>query len=323
MVLGYFLAAVGVWFNRGSEKIVTTFGLGLAAIVAASISVLVFGADAPIHRAFSSKVTSDGTSHLPFEFTGFSAIPAGDLISAADELKEHPELRDADDTLDATLYHHLLQRGIISWLQEKYSTSWEADVLPVDLGESHGYMFRGKPVPSMVYKPTELAQQMAGNKFARMPGPFGPTVGLALPPGTKLTVTSPHWDTQVGEVGTIVLKNRYSTITVETQFASRRPGVGSYAQIFGLSEDQANAVRTNLYLVIVDASYRWFLAGSPEMPRYRKWASDIAAGLENQFDERILWSKARDSFLLHGVGVPVPITSLRAFHSWNAATGQK
>jgi len=298
MILGFALATVGVWLNRGSEKIVTTFGLGLAAIVAASISVLVFGADEPIHRAFSSIVTIDGTSHLPFEFIGFSAIPIMNLISARDELKKHPELQDADDTVGAILYHHLLQRGIISWLQEKYPMSWEAEVFPLDLGESHGYMFTSKSVPSMVYKPTELAQQMAGNKFADLPGPFGPALGLAVPPATRLKVTSPHHDKQLGEVGKILLKNEYSTITIETRHAADQRGVGSYALIFGLSEDQSNALWTHQYLVIVDASFRWFLAGNPEMPRYRKRALEIATGLENQFDERILWSKARDSFLL-------------------------
>lgn len=304
------LVSTGVWFNRGSEKIVTAFALGLAAIVGALVSVLFFGAPEAIHKALSTKVTIDGTSYLPADFIGlegtsnlptdiiqFGAIPDVNVNLARDELRNHPELRAADDTLGMTIYHHLLQRGIVSWLQEKYVKSWETEVFPWDLGENHGYMFTSKSTPSTVYGPEELARRMGGNKFAHLYGPFGPSDGLAVPPGTELTVT-PHRDKQLGEVGKITLKNRFSIITIETRAADSHLGLGSYALLFGLSQDQSNEFRANRYFVTIDASFRWFLAGNPDMPKYRRGASDIATGLENQFDERVIWSGVRDYVLL-------------------------
>jgi hypothetical protein len=81
--------------------------------------------------------------------------------------------------------------------------------------------------------------------------------------------------------------------------------------LFGISEPQSNALRTLVYFVIVDAHFTWFLVGNPEMPKYRKWASDIATGLESQFDERAVWSKARDYALFRREIALQSIPSLR------------
>jgi hypothetical protein len=303
------LVSTGVWFNRGSEKILTAFAVGLTAIVGALVSLLVFGAPAAIRKALSTKVTIDGASHFPADFIAFegtSNLPA-DIIQfgaipestdlARDLLRNHPELRASDDTFGMTLYHHLLQRGIVRWLQKKYVWSWEAEVFPFDLGEIPGYMFTSKSTPSSVYGAEGLARRMGGNKFAHLYDAFWPNQ-LAVPHRTELYVTPPHQDKELGEVGKITLKNRFSTITIETRAAGSQLGLGSYALLFGLSEEQSNEFRTNRYLVIIDASFTWFLAGNPDMPRYRKWASDIATGLQDQFDERVTWSQVRDHVLL-------------------------
>ena len=77
IVAGFVVLAAAVYLNRGSEKIVTTFGLGLAATFLALLSVLLFGQDSSIHRAFSSIVAIDRATFLPFEYGG--SIPFAPL----------------------------------------------------------------------------------------------------------------------------------------------------------------------------------------------------------------------------------------------------
>ena len=287
--------------NRGSEKIVTTFLLGLVATFGALMALFFYGADEPIHKAFSSVVMVESASHLPYELIGFTNLPLDTLISARDKFKAHPDLRDASDSEGTSLYHHALQRAVISWLELKYPNSWEVDLLPYDLGESHGYFFVGKPGPARTYKPVEIAQRLSGNKFADLQGPFGPapSVGLALPPGTELRVTPPYLNKQLGETGMISLVNRYCTIHIQTRQSGGRRGIGSYAYILGLDESQDNLLWTNQYTIIVDVTFQRFLTGSPDMPRYKKWASDITDGLRMQFDEQVAWSNLKDFYLLH------------------------
>ncbi len=70
--------------------------------------------------------------------------------------------------------------------------------------------------------------------------------------------------------------------------------------LLGMHQDQAQqALKTDQYTMIVSATFNRFLAGHPEMRKYKKWASDIANGLEDQFDERVIWSKSKEFLLLH------------------------
>ena len=220
------------------------------------------------------------------------------MIQARDLVQAHPELRDRDDDQGVVLYHHLLQRSLISWIQQHYPTTWEVDTFPLDFGDAHGYMFASKNVPSQVFSGSELSQRLAGNKFASLNGPFGPNLGLALPLRTTLEIIPPRQDSQVGHMGRIVLKNWYCTIAIETRRASGMRGIGSYATLIGLTEQQDNAIWTNQYIVIADVAFAKFLAGHPDMPRYRKWASDIISGLVEDFDESVAWPRARDAFIL-------------------------
>src|SRR5258708_31060780 len=95
------------------------------------------------------------------------------------------------------------------------------------------------------------------------------------------------------------MENRYCILTVQTRPAAGQRGVGSYAFILGLSEFQDNSLWTNQYTIIIDATFERFLTGSPDMPRYKKWAANVADGLRAQFDEQEVWSEVRDYYLLH------------------------
>jgi hypothetical protein len=111
--------------NRGSERIVTTFFLGLIATFGALMALFFYGSDEPIHKAFSSVVMIDAASHLPYELMGFTNIPMESLILTRDEIKKRPEpLSDATDSQSSKVYHHALQRAIISWFELKYPTTW-------------------------------------------------------------------------------------------------------------------------------------------------------------------------------------------------------
>jgi len=55
----------------------------------------------------------------------------------------------------------------------------------------------------------------------------------------------------------------------------------------------------NQYSVVEEVTFNRWLTGSPEMPKYKQWATDILTGIQSQFDEQLIWSKTRDWFLLH------------------------
>jgi hypothetical protein len=100
-------------------------------------------------------------------------------------------------------------------------------------------------------------------------------------------------------VGRFSSVHRWPVLGVPRGYAGGMRGIGSYAFILGLTEGQQESLWTNQYTIIVDASFQRFLTGSPDMPRYKKWATDIVNGLRNQFDERELWSSLREYYLLH------------------------
>lgn len=219
-------------------------------------------------------------------------------------MEAHPDLMpdSKTDPFAGTLYHHLLQRAIVEWLEEKYPKTWEADVFPMTLGETSGYMFQSKQVPSRVFSTDELTKKMADNRFSDITGPFGAIegFGLAVPKGTELKVSTPHRDQAIGEVSELQLHNSFCTISVETRQSMSMSGAGSYKMILGLDQDQAqDSIKTDQYIVIISATFNRFLTGHPEMPKYRKWASDIACGLEDQFDEKLIWSRSKEWLLLH------------------------
>ena len=290
--------------NRDSEKVVTTLFLGVTALIGVLMAVALFGSEPPIRKVFSTPIMIDAKTRLPFEALPYPALPVVPTIEAREKMKAHPELipDPKTDSFAQTLYHHLLQRAIVYWLEEKYPKTWEADVFPMNLGESSGYMFQSKQVPSRLYSASELTAKMVDNKFSDMTGPFGATkdFGLAVPEGTELDFSAPHMDAAGGEVSTLKLRNWFCTITIETRKSMSMVGAGSYRMILNMTQDHAQeAIKTNSYTVPISASFNRFLAGHPEMPKYKKWASDIANGLEAQFDERVMWSKSKEWLLLH------------------------
>jgi hypothetical protein len=305
----YVVAIFWAYMNRDSEKVVTALFLGVTALIGSLFAVTFFGSQPPIRKVFSTPIMIDAKTRLPFEHLPFSALDMFSMIQAREKIKAHPELI-PDDNTDAfahTLYHHLLQRAIIIWLEEKYPKTWEVDVFPLTLGESPGYVFQSKQVPSRLFTSSELETKMKGNLFSDMRGPFGLTndFGLAVPKGTDVTISAPHKDPVLGEISSIVIHNRYCTINIETRASMFGVGAGSYRMFLGMDQAQAQeAIITDQYSVMISITFSPFLVGNPDMPKYKTWASDIANGLEAQFDERAMWGKSKEWLLLHHGPVP-------------------
>jgi len=303
----YLIAIFLAYWNRDSEKVLTTFMVGLTALIGSLLAVVVFGAEPPIRKAFSTAIMIRSQDYLPYEDLPYSALPMGIVIDAREKLKAHPELiaEARKEGFANMLYQNLLQRSVVYWLETKYPTSWQSDTFPVTLGGASGYVFQSKPVSSRIFGSGELAQRMQGNKFGDVVGPLGraPGFGLAVPKETELEITVPHFDPNKGEVSEIRLRNRLCTLTVDIRGAESGVGAGSYFALMGMNQEQAQKlVMTDQYSMVVTVSFNRFLAGHPEMPKYKQWASDIANGLEEQFDERLMWSKSKEwLFFKHAI----------------------
>lgn len=171
------------------------------------------------------------------------------------------------------------------------------------LGEMSGYSLESKPVPSRVYSEQELETQMAGNEFADV-SLWGSSnrFGLALPKGTKLTVIAPHSDSTHLPTSSIRLENSFCTVTIDTRPGMSLVGAGSYRVLFGMSQEQAQeAFKSNQYVVVINATFSRLRTGNPDMQQYKKWASDIARGLQEQFGDQAAWSKTKDWIILHRI----------------------
>lgn len=300
----YVGAIIWAYMNRDSEKVVTTLFLGVTALIGSLAAVAFFGSEPPIRKVFSTAIMVDAKTCLPFERLPFQAPPSVLTIQAREKLKAHPGLipDPKTDPFAQTLYHNLLQRSIIYWMEQKYPKTWEAEVFPMNLGESSGYTFQSIDAPSRLYLKEELATKMSGNTFADVAGPFSLSnqFGLAIPKGTELELLAPHRDPTLGEVSVINLRNRFCKIKIETRSAMSMVGAGSYRMLLGMNQDQAQeAIKTDQYTIIISATFNRLLSGHPEMPKYKKWASDIADGLQAQFDERVMWTQTKEWLLLH------------------------
>src|SRR5882724_1415757 len=206
----YVTLAVFAYFNRNSEKVVAALLLGVTALIGSIVAVALFSSERPIRKAFSVPIVIHADTKLPLEGLPFPPFPSEFTIHVREKLTAHPELLPDPKTepFAQHLYHHALQRAMIYWLESKYPSSWHVDMFPMTLGETTGYAFQSKQVPSRLYLSSELKVLMSGNEFADVEGMFGHTdkFGLALPKGTKLTVMTPYHDPAQGNTSKITMR---------------------------------------------------------------------------------------------------------------------
>src|SRR6266567_4250470 len=155
----YVLAIIFAYMNRGSEKFVTTLFLGVAALINATLAVVLFSTEPQTRKVFSVPIIIHAETRLPLEGLPYPVLPMGFDIRVREELTAHPELLPdiKTDSFAQSIYQHALQRAMIYWMENKYTSTWQVDEFPMTLGEMSGYTLQPRNVPSRVYLKSELA----------------------------------------------------------------------------------------------------------------------------------------------------------------------
>ncbi|MBI4480343.1 MAG: hypothetical protein HY651_10010 [Acidobacteria bacterium] len=276
-----------VWLNRTSEKIVTSaVTAALVALAGVVLSIFVFGAIPTIEKEFAASFICNINSKIPY-FDPALFISHRSLDSrAVDELaKANPEaLNDVTDVYGIRLYHQLLQREMLAWLALLYREGWEIELETFEYPDPLE-TWRALPTHSdtpKVLTSDELSTQLGLNKFAAVH-----IVGMApeqitLPQGTRFTTIVPSREEDVGEIG---LENDFFTISIETKYLGGGTGIGSYRHFVKIPESINNELRTNTFRVRIRSSFARTKSGHPRMGKYRAWADQLTAIIQNKFDE--------------------------------------
>jgi len=89
--------------------------------------------------------------------------------------------------------------------------------------------------------------------------------------------------------------------------------LGGYRVLMGYSSDQDRDFASAQYVVDIRAQFSRLRSGHPNMPKYKKWVSQIISALRAGLDEQVLWSQTRENYLfrkelehLSGVVTPTP-----------------
>jgi hypothetical protein len=293
----YVVAFYFVWQNRGSEKVVTTAGLGLVGLIGALVAVIVFGAQPPLRKVFSSTYLIKLSNQQPHPLMGTSPRFTYGIYEIQQLTKVHPELfTNLENLPRSTLYHHLLQKNLVDWIAARYPGSWEIEIAPIGLMGEMTEPARPPDESQTRVTPAQLEEKLSGNFFSNMLGPLQNT-SFSLPPHTMLQVFTPSMKDGL-EVGEIELRNPFCMLRVTTRNVTWFRGAGIYKQVLHLSDGENSSLATSVYTVRTEVNFSRTLNGNPDMPRYVRWATSISEGLQDQFDEQVIWNKTRDSLLL-------------------------
>lgn len=315
LVVAYCLVVM----NRDSSIVVGAFVPAVVALASALAAVFFYNSPAPMSRVFQVVLVVEKASmlpvtvpHRPFPFTSLSLAP---MMGQIDPKTFHPP--NGQNTYDfiRPLYHEYLQKIFIDDLATKQFGTWRMKT------ERFVDLIRWAPMPDASSYPSKILdikehERILGeNRFARVHSGLGK---WALPPGTDFWIEQPRNDTQLGEIGTIHLKNGQCEISIRTMATSWLVGLGKYGPLVGRhrGEDQ-DKYWTFEYITRIDASFPWYRIGDPDATLYREWANAIIEELSFSFDEESLWARTKDSFLLMShftvlpQGMPLPIGPLR------------
>lgn len=304
--LFYVVAFVFIWMNRGSEKIVTTaIPLGVAGILGTILALLVFGNQEPLTAAFPAGFfinLKDKTPYqLPWLFEGKRFFQAA--FTCKQLFDSNPKAF-SEPSDPQELYHHLLQKALVDWMSFRYGSSWQIEVTPLSgagiAARSWGPAGGEERGDKTLLSKEDLQRLMRTNKFGQFGTPSNQ--GISLPPRTKLKIIAPQLvhGFEGREMGSIELKNRFVTLLITTKVSYWGQGIGGYAQLLGVSQEDAQKQWGMLnYLVRIRADFNRVLPGNPEMPKHKKWAQDIVSALQDQFDEQALWKRATEDYLLY------------------------
>jgi hypothetical protein len=303
IVASFFL----VLMNRASEKIVTAvIPITVAAITGITLSVFFFGSeDATIEEVFPASVMYHTDTKLPAELPSFllNRRSRSFFWLPGKLFEQHPEFfRDKDDQTGTALNHHLLQKALVDWLGTLYRSNWQSEIVSFESAGARTMMYGpsgSAPEPSKILDTSDIAKLLEGNKFAGIETGIPPQI--ALPPFAKLLITPPR----PGAAGVIEMRDRFCTISIRTQESSWAGSIGAYKQLAGLSEDDVKQFGIATYLVRFKAEFSRWLSGHPQMPKYKRWASQMVKEMRTQFDEQMLWEAAKTDYrFIKDMGIP-------------------
>jgi hypothetical protein len=296
------LAFYLVWMNRASEKILSAvIPVAVAGLAGIIIAVFVFGGEPAITAVFPSSFQYRLPSKMPLNLplVLMSRRFSQSLFAPAQLFIVHPEFfSDPADANGESLYHHLLQRAIIDWMGMTYAGTWQVEVLQFDLPigrEGRFQAIEGASEKSEKLSTEQIEKLLKGNKFASIHAGIPPRI--ALPPGTKLTITPPQAKTSFFETGEIFLQNKFCSISIKTQASSWFAGIGSYKRLAGITDEENAKLATSNYIVRINVRFDRLRSNHPQMALYRTWASELSEGLKGQFDEQVIWSKTKEDFI--------------------------
>lgn len=296
LVVAYCLVVM----NRDSSIVVGAFVPAVLALASALAAVFIFNLPAPMSRVFQVVLVAEKASllpvtlpHRPFPIESLTLAP---MMKQIDPKTFHPP--NGQNTFDfiKPLYHEYLQKIFVDALAVKQFGTWRMkterfvnEVRWSPLPDASSY-------PSKILDSKDLERIFGENRFARVHSAFGK---WALPPGTDLRIELPRKDAQLGEIGTIHLKNGLCEISIRTVEGVWRVGLGKYGPLAGRhrGEDQEKYFTVE-FIIRIDASFPWHRIGDPDTTLHREWANAIIEELSVSFDEEAIWTQTKESFTL-------------------------
>lgn len=304
MAIFVLAAFVLVFINRESEKIVTaSIPLAFAAFAALAL-VFAFAREEPVTRVFPVTFCYQVEDKLPVAIPGRS-LQGGSLALVDWIQQQNPKALDEPQDVSPGLlvYHELLQKSLIEWISSRHSGTWRMELLRFEFpaGHQEGHFqpeSDAKEEASEILSVEALRQKFIGNRFANVG--FGPG-SLALPPKTSLEIHPPKAQAEYGEIR---FKNWFCEITIRTSASSGMSGVGAYSILFGVYPPTPD-YWTQQYIIRITATFSPLLVGHPRMALIKRWAAGIIDGLQQEFDEQIIWRKTLENYMT-AVHLPPP-----------------
>jgi hypothetical protein len=306
IVMGLGLLNFAAWWvayeNRESEKVLSAFAsISVGALGAVLLAVFVFAEQPKIKSQFPVTFFVDSVTGVPAYLPSRSGSILFTLLSSGiNSIKSSNPTSFSRAELTNT-YHQLLQRLIIDWIRQVYRAGWQVTKQAYDLPA--GEMFTISPPDELsAEKPTlldedSIATLFPANGLGR--NPITPTVGIegkmVLPPTSTLRIIAPRDDIRAGEVGEIIIRNRYVNIEIKTRSMGVWSGIGEYAVLGGYDNLLADKVSTVTYELTFESSYPGWLSGSPKMASRRTWAEAMLKMLQEDFDEQAILRKSREN----------------------------
>lgn len=290
------ITSVVVYQNRTSEKMVGAYApVSIGALVTVVLVLFTFAAQPGIKEKFPVCIFIDYQSTLPLQLekrltTTFFSSDLKNRIAA--------QPVQPNDTLRSGQYHQVLQRAIVDKLSMIYCNTWNIDSARYDMPFADEQIV--SPVDSALVGSSlklsveDVFSQYPPENLSRLPALsfYFPTI--SLPPGSTFNATPPDVSKLTDQVGTLMIKNRFSSITVHT---IRRGGFGSLGEyeVMAGGDGQLHGQGALKYELTFEASFTWWLSGHPDMPKYVGWARTMLSELRESFDEQTILRKSRGS----------------------------